>query len=248
MPVETRAQLADRYRAVFEAVPQGAELAEEDRGLDVDESGAEGTQWQVGWSKEQESGKMASGMGAEGRLRFSGRKGDGLTIEQLELMVKGSLVDRFKKLQKDVGNPVEGAEFNGRFCIYLGEFLDNPARLAHEREYEAHCRKANPVESLLASLRRHFAGRGKLRSGCSSGVNLGRSSPRSFPGCRGWRQIWKSQTGTKSWSRSLSPAWTDAWRSKPALKPWQRPRRWGGPTPLMKHTRRRCGRRLSTRG
>jgi hypothetical protein len=156
MPVETRAQLADRYRAVFEAVPQGAELAEDDRGLDVDESGAEGTQWQVGWWKEQESGKMASGMGAEGRQRFSGKKGDGLTIKQLELMVKGSLVDCFKKLQKDVGNPVKGAEFNGRFCIYLGKFLDNPARLAHEREYEAHCRKANPVESLLASLRRHF--------------------------------------------------------------------------------------------
>ncbi|GAQ84327.1 hypothetical protein KFL_001850020 [Klebsormidium nitens] len=87
---------------------------------------------------------------------FSGKKGEGLTIKQFELMVKGSLEQRFKKLQKDVGNPLEGAEFAGRYCIFLGEFLDNPARLAHEREYEAHCRTSDPVGALLASLRRHF--------------------------------------------------------------------------------------------
>jgi hypothetical protein len=71
-------------------------------------------------------------------------------------MVKGSLADKFKKLQKDVGNPLEGPEFAGRYCIFLGEFLDNPAKLAHERDYEAHCRTSDPVGALLALLRRHF--------------------------------------------------------------------------------------------
>jgi hypothetical protein len=99
---------------------------------------------------------MASGAGTEGRQRFSGKKGDGLTHKQFELMVKGSLADRFKKLQKDDGNPVEGGEFKQKYCIYLGEFLDNPAKLAHEREYESHNLKADPVGALLASLKRHF--------------------------------------------------------------------------------------------
>jgi hypothetical protein len=54
---------------------------------------------------------MASGSGKEGRQRFLDKKGDGLTHTQFTLMVKGSLADRFKKLQKDFGNPVEGAEF-----------------------------------------------------------------------------------------------------------------------------------------
>jgi hypothetical protein len=85
-----------------------------------------------------------------------GKKGNGLTHKQFTLMVKGSLADRFKKLQKDVGNPMEGAEFLQKYCIYLGEFLDNPAKLAHEREYEAHNLKADPVGALLASLKRHF--------------------------------------------------------------------------------------------
>jgi hypothetical protein len=51
---------------------------------------------------------------------------------------------------------VEGAEFLQKYCIYLGEFLDNPAKLAHEWEYEAHNLKADPVGALLASLKRHF--------------------------------------------------------------------------------------------
>jgi hypothetical protein len=71
-------------------------------------------------------------------------------------MVKGSLRDMFKKLQKDVGNPMEGAEFAERYCIFLGGFLDDPAKLAHEREYEAHGRTSDPMGALLASLRRHF--------------------------------------------------------------------------------------------
>jgi hypothetical protein len=79
-----------------------------------------------------------------------------LTHKQFTLMVKGSLADRFKKLQKDAGNPVEGAEFKQKYCIYLGESLDNPAKLAREREYEAHNLKADPVGALLASLKRHF--------------------------------------------------------------------------------------------
>jgi hypothetical protein len=64
-------------------------------------------------------------------------------------MVKGSLEDRFKKLQKDMGNPVDGAEFKKKYCIYLGEFLDNPAKLAHEQEYEEWCKKGDPVKALL---------------------------------------------------------------------------------------------------
>jgi hypothetical protein len=65
------------------------------------------TSW---WADE---GEMASVGMNDGRQRFSGRKGEGLTIRQFELMVKGSLLERFKKLQKDVGNPQEGAEFEG---------------------------------------------------------------------------------------------------------------------------------------
>jgi hypothetical protein len=71
-------------------------------------------------------------------------------------MVKGSLENRFKKLQKDVGNPVDGAEFKKKYCIYLGEFLDNPAQLAHEQEYEEWCKEDDPVEQLLKLLKRHF--------------------------------------------------------------------------------------------
>jgi hypothetical protein len=71
-------------------------------------------------------------------------------------MVKGSLEDRFKKLQKDVGNSVDGAEFKEKYCIYLGKFLDNPARLAHEREYEEWCKKDDPVAEPLQLLKRHF--------------------------------------------------------------------------------------------
>jgi hypothetical protein len=157
MPVETRAQLTARYLDVVEAAPLGTGLlADEDRDLGVAEPATEGTLLQQrGWW-EEEASVMASGVGTEGRQRFSGKKGDGLTHKQFQLMVKGSLADRFKKLQKDVGNPVEGAEFKQKYCIYLGEFLDNPAKLAHEREYETHNQKADPVGALLASLKRHF--------------------------------------------------------------------------------------------
>ncbi|GAQ91734.1 hypothetical protein KFL_008410050 [Klebsormidium nitens] len=109
----------------------------------------------VGWW-EDPFGEMATCAGADGKLRFSGKKGEGLTIKQFELMVKGSLLSRFKKLQKDVGEPITGPEFLGNYCIFLGEFLDNPAKLAHEREYEAHCRETDPVAALLKSLKRHF--------------------------------------------------------------------------------------------
>jgi hypothetical protein len=71
-------------------------------------------------------------------------------------MAKGSLLDRFRKLQRDVGNPSEGAMFRGRFCIYLGEFLSNPAKLAHEQEYEEWCREEDPLEEMFKSLKRHF--------------------------------------------------------------------------------------------
>jgi hypothetical protein len=124
MLVETRAQLAARYLAVVEALPLGAGQPKvEDEGLEADAVEAGGARAQRGVWWEAELVEMASGSGTEGRLRFSGKKGDGLTIKQLTLKVQGSLLDRFKKLQKDVGNPVEGAEFLGRYCIYLGEFL-----------------------------------------------------------------------------------------------------------------------------
>jgi hypothetical protein len=134
MPVETMAQLVARYRAVVEAELLGNEAAEaEIRASIADGLGEEETLVQrSGWWEEDCDG-MALGAGPEGRLRFLGKKGEGLTIKQLELMVKGSLLSRFKKLQKDVGEPVSGAEFLASYCIFLGEFLDNPAKLAHER-------------------------------------------------------------------------------------------------------------------
>eukprot|EP00243_Klebsormidium_subtile_P005409 TRINITY_DN215_c0_g2_i2.p1 TRINITY_DN215_c0_g2~~TRINITY_DN215_c0_g2_i2.p1 ORF type:complete len:364 (+),score=89.29 TRINITY_DN215_c0_g2_i2:170-1261(+) len=158
MPVETRAQLARRYLAVVQAIPQGPAVtlsAESSVAVEAEADAGTGA-WEQGASWWADKGEMAPAGAYEASQRFSGKKGQGLTIRQFELMVKGSLEDRFKKLQKDVGNPVEGQEFKGRYCIYLGEFLDNPARLAHEREYEAYCSTSDPVGALLASLRRHF--------------------------------------------------------------------------------------------
>jgi hypothetical protein len=153
MPVETRAQLAVRYLAVVEAGPL---LEEESDPLSAEEPQGEEIPVQRGGWWEEDCDRMASGAGPDGRLRFLGKKGEGLTIKQLELIVKGSLLSRFKKLQKDVGEPVAGAEFLASYCIFLGEFLDNPAKLAHEREYEAHCKEADPMGALLRSLKRHF--------------------------------------------------------------------------------------------
>lgn len=107
----------------------------------------------INWWEEEE-GAMASS--TEGKQRFSGKKGSGLTLKQFELMVKGSLGDRFKKLQKDVGNPTEGAEFKTKYCVYLGEFMDNPAKKAHEREYEVWSADEDPVKAMFTSLKRHF--------------------------------------------------------------------------------------------
>jgi hypothetical protein len=92
----------------------------------------------------------------DARHQFSGKRGKGLTFKQFELMAKGSLLDRFKKLQKNVGNPVDGAMFKGRYCIYLREFLGNPAKVAHEQEYDGWCREKDPIEEMFKSLRRHF--------------------------------------------------------------------------------------------
>jgi hypothetical protein len=65
MPVETRAQLAIRYRAVVEAAPQVAKLVEENGELESNGLGVEETLvQQTGWWKEEESGGMASGTGA----------------------------------------------------------------------------------------------------------------------------------------------------------------------------------------
>jgi hypothetical protein len=153
MPVETRAQLAVRYLAVVEAGPL---LEEESMSVGADEPQEEEILAQRGGWWEEDCDRMASGAGPKGRQRFLGKRGEGLTIKQFELMVKGSLLSRFRKLQKDVGEPVAWAEFLGNYCIFLGEFLENPAKLAHEREYEAHCKETDPVGALLRSLKRHF--------------------------------------------------------------------------------------------
>lgn len=143
---------------MVQAIPQGsAPVLGAERLVAAEvEADADAGLWELESSWWADEGEMAPVGLSDGRQRFSGKKGEGLTIRQFELMVKGSLADRFKKLQKDVGNPLQGAEFAGRYCIFLGEFLDNPAKLAHEREYEAHCRTSDPVGALLASLRRHF--------------------------------------------------------------------------------------------
>jgi hypothetical protein len=47
----------------------------------------------------------------DAKHQFSGRRGDGLTFKQFELMAKGSLLHQFTKLQRDMGNPVDGAMF-----------------------------------------------------------------------------------------------------------------------------------------
>lgn len=111
MPVETRSQLAARYRAVVEAAPISAESAGlESEELVVEEReevGLQADQW--GWWEEAEGSEMASGGGAEGRQRFSAKKGDGLTIKQFELMTKGSLLDRFKKAAKRRGESGGGS-------------------------------------------------------------------------------------------------------------------------------------------
>ena len=91
MPVETRGQAAARCLVVVVAVvPKEEEQPEESTSVEV-------TGWvgqQAGWWEEEEQ-EMASRT-AEGRLNFSGKKGEGLTLKQFELMVKGSLEDRFK--------------------------------------------------------------------------------------------------------------------------------------------------------
>ena len=162
MPVETRGQWAERYRAVLFAEPESTEESELGRegsvGRGEEVQPVPRGEQSAGWW-EDTFGEMATAAGAEGKLKFSGKKGEGLTIKQFELMVKGSLRSRFKKLQKDVGEPIEGPEFLGSYCIFLGEFLDNPAKLAHEREYEAHCRESDPVGALLCALKRHFGER-----------------------------------------------------------------------------------------
>jgi hypothetical protein len=156
MLVETRGQWAVKYQAVLRAEVQttgeldtsGTAGAEEKKEVLPVAREEQPARW-----LEDPFGEMATGAGNDGKLRFSGKKGEGLTIKQFELMVKEILLSRFKKLQKDIGEPIAGAEFLGNYCIFQGEF---PAKLAHEREYEAHCRDTDPVGALLKSLKRHF--------------------------------------------------------------------------------------------
>jgi hypothetical protein len=179
MPVETRAQLTARYLVVVEAVPLGARLPEvedgelEADGLEVEEEWAQRGGW---W--EEELAEMASGSEMEGRQRFSGKKGDGLTHKQFTLMVKGSLADRFKKLQKDhVGNPVEGTEFQQKYCIYLGEFLDNPAKASSRAGVQGSQPEGGPGRSTSgvpqASLQVSQGGEGTGVGGIQAGARRG---------------------------------------------------------------------------
>jgi hypothetical protein len=165
MPFETRAQLGRKYLAVVQAFPQApiVTLCAESRVAAEAEADTGAGPWEFQNSWWADGGQMAPAA-SDGRQRFSGKKGEGLTLKQLELMVKGSLEDRFKKLQKDVGNPVDGAEFKKKYCIYLREFLDKPAKLAHEQEYKEWCKKDDLVAELLKSLKRHFEDHKKGRA------------------------------------------------------------------------------------
>jgi hypothetical protein len=66
-----------------------------------------------------------------------------------------------------------------KYCIYLGEFLDNPAKLAHEQEYEEWCKKDDPVEALLESFKRHFKDHKKGRA--QEWVNFWREPGEELP-------------------------------------------------------------------
>jgi hypothetical protein len=106
---------------------------------------------------------MSPGVG-DARHQFSKRRGEGLTLKQFELMARGSLLDRFKKLQRDVRNPIDGVMFKGRYCIYLGGFLDNPAKVAQEQKYEEWCQERDPLEEMFKLLRRHFMDHKEVRA------------------------------------------------------------------------------------
>lgn len=96
MPMETRGQAAVRYllKVVEAVVPKKKEQQE----------GPTATSRQpVGWENGVKDKQDMAFWAADGRLRFSEKKEEGLTHKQLDLMIKGSLEDRFKKLQKDVG-------------------------------------------------------------------------------------------------------------------------------------------------
>jgi hypothetical protein len=70
------------------------------------------------WAARRKRERSDMALGAkDARHLFTGKRGEGLTFKQFELMARGSLLDRFKKLQRDVGNPTNGAMFKGRYCI-----------------------------------------------------------------------------------------------------------------------------------
>ncbi|GAQ92585.1 hypothetical protein KFL_010620020 [Klebsormidium nitens] len=129
------------------------------------------------WWEEEDWADMAAV--SEGKQRFSGRKNEGLTLEQFELQVEGSILDRFTKLQKDLGRPVEGAEFKKRFCVHLGEHMDNPAKEAHLRAYKECNTKEEPVKQLLANLKRHFGERNEGKA--QEWVNFRREAGEELP-------------------------------------------------------------------
>jgi hypothetical protein len=124
MPAEARAQLARRYLAVVQAIPRGPAVTVGVENLLAIESRTdeEASSWEFETSWWADEGEMALAGVNDGRQRFSGRKGEGLTMKQFELTAKGSLLDRFKKLQKDVGNPLEGVEFQGGIASFWESF------------------------------------------------------------------------------------------------------------------------------
>ncbi|GAQ83945.1 hypothetical protein KFL_001690230, partial [Klebsormidium nitens] len=185
MPVETRAQQTI-HGSIFEvsaatgysrvAAAEGSEdTASASSGAVVNRP--ERASQSVFWGEDEDWAEMAAV--GEGKQRFSGRRNEGLTLEQFELQVEGSILDRFTKLQKDLGRPVEGAEFKKRFCVHLGEHMDNPAKEAHLRTYKECQTKEDPVKHLLASLRRHFGERNEGKA--QEWVNFRREAGEELP-------------------------------------------------------------------
>jgi hypothetical protein len=80
--------------------------------------------------------RARDGVQVRREVELLGKEGRGPDPKAAQAHGQGSLEDLFKKLQKAVGNSIDGAEFKKKYCIYFGELLGNPAKLAHEQEYK----------------------------------------------------------------------------------------------------------------
>jgi hypothetical protein len=158
MRIETRAQLARRYLALVQAIPQGPAVTLGAKKLMAAEAeaDAEASTWEVeticrvGGLR----GSMAPAFN-DGRQRFSGQKGAHHQVVRAD--GQGELGGQVQETADRCGQPAGG----GGVCRAVLHLFGNVSRysclkLAHEREYEAHCRTSDPVGALLVSLKRHF--------------------------------------------------------------------------------------------